>query len=337
MNIYDISEKAGVSIATVSRVLNGSPNVSDKTRAKVLAVINESGFTPNVFARGLGLNTMKTVGIMCADSSDSYLAKAVYYIEHDLRRNNYDSILCCTGYGLETKQKRLNLLLSKRVDGIILIGSNYVEAIDKNNDYIREAAQTVPLVIVNGVLSAANIYSTVCDDYNAMFELTERYIHSGKKNILYLYNSHSYSGMQKLSGFRAALKKNSVNIKEDHICFLKTQSATANMIRDNVAEFAKKGITFDGVIASDDITAVGALKYAKSAEMKIPQEAFISGYNNSDLTECCEPELTSVDNKPEIICHQSVATLMGVFEGKAMPKKTIFSAEIIERETTKFI
>lgn len=70
MTIYDISEKAGVSIATVSRVLNGSSNVSEKTKKKVLDVINQYEYTPNAFARGLGLNTMKTIGIMCADSSD---------------------------------------------------------------------------------------------------------------------------------------------------------------------------------------------------------------------------------------------------------------------------
>lgn len=123
MTIYDISEKAGVSIATVSRVLNGSSNVSEKTKQKVLDVINQCEYTPNAFARGLGLNTMKTIGIMCADSSDLYLAKAIYYIEQKLRANGYDSILCCTGYGLENKKSCMNLLINKKVDGIILVGS----------------------------------------------------------------------------------------------------------------------------------------------------------------------------------------------------------------------
>ncbi len=81
MNIYDVSKHAGVSIATVSRVLNGNPNVSEKTRNKVLNVMAELGYTPNVFARGLGLNTMQTIGIMCSDSSDPYLANAIYYLE----------------------------------------------------------------------------------------------------------------------------------------------------------------------------------------------------------------------------------------------------------------
>ena len=98
MNIYDVSKHAGVSIATVSRVLNGNPNVSERTREKVLHVMDELGYTPNVFARGLGLDTMQTIGIMCSDSSDPYLAGAIYYLEQELRRNGYDSLLCCSGY-----------------------------------------------------------------------------------------------------------------------------------------------------------------------------------------------------------------------------------------------
>ena len=96
MTIYDISKQAGVSIATVSRVLNGSANVKPKTKKKVMDIIEQSGYTPNAFARGLGLDTMNTIGILCADSSDLYIAKAIYYIERSLRACGYNSILCCT-------------------------------------------------------------------------------------------------------------------------------------------------------------------------------------------------------------------------------------------------
>ena len=107
MNIYDVSKKAGVSIATVSRVLNGKANVSEQSRKRVLKAMKELDYTPNIFARGLGLNTMKTIGIMCSDSSDAYLANAIYYIEQELRKNGYDSLLCCTGRDITTKKKYL--------------------------------------------------------------------------------------------------------------------------------------------------------------------------------------------------------------------------------------
>ena len=85
LNIYDIAKLAGVSIATVSRVVNDSPKVSEKTKARVRAVMKEQNYTPNVFARGLGLNSMQTVGIICPDVADAYMARAVAYLEKRLR------------------------------------------------------------------------------------------------------------------------------------------------------------------------------------------------------------------------------------------------------------
>ena len=117
MNIYDISVKAGVSIATVSRVLNGSDKVKSSTRKKVLEVIEESGYTPNAFARSLGLNSMSTIGILCSDASDVYQAQAIYYLERELRKSSYTSMLCCTGY--RTKETSASFNLQKCRRGIL--------------------------------------------------------------------------------------------------------------------------------------------------------------------------------------------------------------------------
>ena len=168
MTIYDISEKAGVSIATVSRVLNGNTNVKPKTKKRVMDVIEEYGYTPNAFARGLGLNTMNTIGILCADSSDLYLAKAVYYIEQYLRENGYNSILCCTGYDLENKKSSLDLLLSKRVDSVVMVGSNFITGNTEDNKYIRDAAEQMPIMLLNADFDYPNVYCTLCDDYKSM-------------------------------------------------------------------------------------------------------------------------------------------------------------------------
>lgn len=337
MNIYDISKKTGVSIATVSRVINGSANVSEKTRSKVLAAIDELGYTPNVFARGLGLNTMKTIGIMCADSSDPYLARAVYHIEQDLRKNNYDSLLSCTGYEHDVKEKCMTMLLSKRVDAVVLVGSNYIEKDEQQNNYIKNAADTVPVMIVNGVLNTPNVYCTVCDDRAAIYEVTENFIRSGRRDLLYIYNSHSYSGTKKLDGFRAAVKDAGIALPEERMHFINSHNVTVQSAKQAVAEIAEKGIKFDGVITSDDIIAVGVLKYARDAGITVPDELFVAGYNNFDISECCEPELTSVDNKLETLCRHCVSTLMDILsDDGSLPKKTVFSAEIIERSTTKF-
>ena len=205
MTIYDISEKAGVSIATVSRVLNGSTNVSEKTKKKVLDVMQEYGYTPNAFARGLGLNTMKTIGIMCADSSDLFFAKAIYYIEQKLRANGYDSILSCTGYEHESKAASMNLLLNKKVDAIILVGSNFIYEDEISNKYIADAAAQVPVMLLNAYVDIPNVYSIVSDDHTSMYEATSYLLDCGITDPIYLYSSTSYSGKKNLSGFRDSM------------------------------------------------------------------------------------------------------------------------------------
>ncbi len=333
MTIYDISEKAGVSIATVSRVLNGSKNVSEKTRQKVLDVIARYEYTPNAFARGLGLNTMRTIGIMCADSSDLYLAKAVYYIEQKLRANGYDSLLCCTGYGLESKIASMNLLLTKKVDGIILAGSNFAYEKESENKYISDAALQIPVMLLNAALDIPNVYSVVSDDFTSMYKATLQMIASGIDDILYFYSSNSYSGRRKLAGYLAAMEEKGCGT-DPLTQFYQGSHEDIHAMTDYLKQLRKKGLTFHGVIASDDVLALAAVKYAQEMKYRIPDGFSVLGYNNSMLTVCCEPELTSIDNKLETLCQHLITTLLGVLDGKEMPKKTVFSGEIMKRGTT---
>ena len=333
MNIYDVSEHAHVSIATVSRVINGNPNVSEKTRKRVLAVMEELGYTPNVFARSLGLNTMKTIGIMCADSSDPWLAEAIYYLEKELRGNGYDSILCCTGYLPETKKKYLELLRSKRVDAIILTGSHYIEAKAKDNAYLLEAAKDLPIMLVNGQLEGEQIYCTVCDDHAAVYDAALRLYRSGRSSVLYLYSGNSFSNLHKLSGYRDAVRDAGFMIR-DELMVLCSKDLDAAMERLDM--LSRSGVYFDAVLASEDILAVGAVKYADKAGLKVPQDLSIIGYNNSILSKCTTPEITSVDNKVEALCTTTVNTLMKVLEVGNVPTKTTITPELVKRGTTNF-
>lgn len=335
MTIYDISEKAGVSIATVSRVLNGSSNVSEKTKKKVLDVIDQYEYTPNAFARGLGLNTMKTIGIICADSSDLYLAKAIYYVEQKLRANGYDSLLCCCGYDLENKKKSVNLLISKKVDGIVMVGSNFVYDKDADNKYICDAALQVPVMLLNAALDAPNVYSVVSDDSASIYEATLSLIHSGVTKPLFFYNSTSFCSKRKLSGYRNAMESEGLLENDELIQFFGGSHEDVPAIAAHLGHLAAEGLNFNGVIASDDTLALGALKYAREHKLRVPEDFAIIGYNNSMLTECCDPGLSSVDNKLETLCQHLITTLLAILDGTKMPKQTVFSGELIKRGTTK--
>lgn len=335
MTIYDISKKAGVSIATVSRVLNGSDKVRPSTRKKVMDIIEKYDYTPNAYARGMGLQSLKTIGILCADSSDLFLAKAIYYLEQELQANGYESLLCCTGYNLDIRQNYLHLILSKKVDGIILVGSNFIGTSAEENQYIKDVSAQIPIMLLNASFDYPNVYSTLCDDHGTMYEATSAMTDAGIRDILYLYNSNSYSGSKKLSGFRAAMEAADVSDFETRICFYDGDPQQLDAVADFV-ERASEKISFHGVIASDDSLAIGAVKYAGRTGLRVPEDLSVIGYNNSMLTTCCTPELTSVDNRLETQTHQLVQTLLGVLGGEEMPKQSVFSGKLVKRGTTLF-
>lgn len=331
MNIYDVSRQAGVSIATVSRVLNGNTKVREATREKVLKVMEEMGYTPNAFARGLGLDTMQTVGILCADSSDPYLASAIYYLEQELRNYDYDVLLCCTGYEWENKKQYMELLLSKRVDAVILVGSNFVEQTKEMNRYIVEAASKVPVVILNGYLEAENVYCALCDDTDALYRVAKTYLMAGKREMLFLCRSLSYSGIQKRNGFIKAYEEMGIKCRKNQVI---VHDGTIDEVRDILIARAKQGIREEVILTVDDELAIGAIKYAKCLGIGIPEDLEVIGYNNSKLGLCCEPELTSVDNKLEYSCMNVVNVLMKVLDHCKVPARTMISADIVIRNST---
>lgn len=335
MNIYDIAQLAGVSIATVSRVVNDSPRVSEKTKNKVRAIMEENGYTPNVFARGLGLDSMKTIGIMCPDVADAYMATAVAHLESRMHEHGYDCILCCTGYEQAAKEKYVSLLLAKRIDALIMVGSVYAGSGDNDSliQYVRDAAKTVPVFLINGYLDNENVYCAYGDDYKATFDVTSQMIERGRKRILFLCDSHSYSATQKLEGYESALKSHGLPVLGDLKLYVKNR---IHSVRDILLE--RRDLNFDSVVATDDGLAVGAIKYANSKLLKIPEDICITGFNNSALSICSDPELSSVDNKVEELCNLTINNMMKILHGKGedVPRDIKIPCKLVKRCTTDF-
>lgn len=331
VNIYDIAKLANVSIATVSRVVNDSPKVSEKTKEKVRKVMEENHYTPNVFARGLGLNSMKTVGLVCPDVSDDYMAKAVAYLEKNLRGYGYACILYCSGYDEEDKRQAVELILKKRIDALVLIGSNYAGGINEDVSYIKDVASQIPVFMINGYIDGDNIYCVLADDYQAVYDATEELIFSGRRRILFLSNSHSFSAIQKMKGYEDALKHNKMPVLGELKFFTEN---SIHYTRDML--LLRRDLDFDSVIATEDGLAVGVLKYAKARGISVPGEISVVGYNNSELSVSCEPELTSVDARGEILCKTAIDSMMALLGGEKIRQKTTVKCHLEKRCTTDF-
>lgn len=332
MNIYDIASLAGVSIATVSRVLNGSEKVSEKTRARVMAVIEKEQYTPNLFARGLDQGTIHSVGIVVPDISDLYMSDCVSVLEKGLEKKGYSCILACSGYDRKSKAAYVQMLLDKMVDALILVGSTYAGngSDPEETEYIRTAAEKIPVFIVNGIVEGQNIYCNICNDRQAVYEASSLLISHGRKNILFLTNSGSYSALQKLQGYKEALTRNRIPVKDEMILH---PGDRIHAVRDYLLNTPLP--VFDAVICAEDFLAIGAVKYAHARGIRIPEDLEIIGYNNSSLAISCEPELTSINSRVEKLCTNTVDFLVRRLETEEpVPQAADFSGILTLRQST---
>lgn len=328
MNIYDIANAAGVSIATVSRVLNNGV-VGKDTREKVLRVMEELGYTPNAFARGLGLGTMNTVGVVVSNIHDLHFAHAISVLEKRLRGRGYDLVLCCVGSSAAERKKYFDLLLAKHVDAIILIGSRFAER--ATLPLIREMTQRVPVICVGGEMNLPRTYSVVCDDKAAISTAVTTLHEKGYRKFLYLYDSISPSGQNKRKGFIQGLTQ----------CGLDAQAAPSIRCKRDIDQAVlamqkafDKGVQADAVITSEDELAVGVLQFAAQRGLSIPKDMAIVGYNNSTLSRATIPQLSSIDNKVATMSEMAVQLLTGILEQQAPTSKIMVQAQLVQRATT---
>lgn len=333
MNIYDIAELAGVSIATVSRVLNDSPNVAEKTKLRVRQIMDEQGYIPSGFSRGLGLNNLKTIGLVCPDASDDYTAKVVACLENSLRELGYNCLLCSSGYSYEDCRISVNTLLRRGADALVLISSVYAfdDPDDPRANYIREAARQVPVFLINGYVRGENICCAVCDDYEASRSATAAMIASGRRKILFLTDMDTVSTNLKRKGCQDALAEAGLTLCGDVNVGLLNQ---IHQTRDHLLKLPE--LEPDGIFAANDALAAGAMKYAKCKGLSVPGDLCVIGYNNSELSVCCEPELSTIDSRERRLCQITVDLIRLRFAGKQAGGRVFAKGCFIRRGTTDF-
>ncbi len=330
MNIYDIAELAGVSIATVSRVLNDSPNVAEKTKKRVREIMEEKGYVPSGFSRRVGMNTLKTIGLVCPDVADDYMATAVACLERSLRYYGYNCLLCCSGYGYEDCQIAVSTLLRRRVDALVLIGSVYADD-DPDSErvnYIREAAKQMPVFMVNGYVRGDDICCAVCDDYEVSRSTAEKMVSSGRRKILFLTDIDTVSTNLKRKGCRDALAQAGLELCGDVNVGVYNQ---INQTRDHLLRLPDLDV--DGIFAANDALAAGALKYARHKGLSVPGDLCVIGYNNSELSVCCNPELTTIDSRERRLCQIVIDFIRLRFSGKQVGGRVFAKGFLIHRGT----
>lgn len=286
ITIYDVAREANVSMATVSRVVNGNPNVKPTTRKKVLEVIDRLDYRPNAVARGLASKKTTTVGVIIPDVTNLYFASLARGIDDIATMYKYNIILANSDQNDLKEIQVLNTLLAKQVDGVIYMGH-------KITDEMRaEFSRSKTPVVLAGTVDPDEQVGSVNIDYEAATEqVITQLIEKGNKRIAFIAGSllEPINGTYRLNGYKKALKKAGIKFDEALVFESEYSYKSGEALYDKLSS-AKATAAYVG----DDELAIGVLNGALDQGVKIPENFEVITSNNSKLTEMIRPRLSTI-------------------------------------------
>ncbi|EKQ51021.1 MULTISPECIES: LacI family DNA-binding transcriptional regulator [unclassified Clostridium] len=331
ITIVDVAKKANVSVATVSRVMNGNYPVKEETRKKVLEVIEELKYIPNMQARELTQQKSATIGVVVPSINNMFFPEVINGIESSLKVNSLSLVLVCSNNDSEEEKTCINNLLSRNVSGIIVIDPSTENIKAK---FYHNIAKQTPLVFVNGHSVSNNISSVVNDEAMGASMALNHLIENNHKDILFVRGRDSYSydikekvykeTMEELRNYNA---KNIINIGNGNSS--DTVDNTVNIFLDVL-----KKSSATAVFACNDLMAVGVLNACKKLNINVPKKLSIIGFDNIDLSKFVEPKLTTIDQNMFLLGSNAASLLIEKIEYDNLhSKRIILMNSLIERET----
>ncbi|AQQ52786.1 catabolite control protein A [Planococcus lenghuensis] len=286
VTIYDVAREANVSMATVSRVVNGNHNVKPATRKKVLRVIEELGYRPNAVARGLASKKTTTVGVVIPDIANSFYAELARGIEDIATMYRYN-ILLSNSDGNEDKERQLlETMLGKQVDGIVFMSERVSEGL--RADMERASA---PIVLAGSVEESAAVASVNIDYRQAAYEAVSRLTANGHKKIAFVSGPFTSNINQdyKLKGYTEALAEAGIPFDENLVV------ETDNFYEEGMEAYEQtKQEKPTAFFAGSDELAIGLIHAVQEDGFTVPEQVEVISYENSKLAQMVRPRLTSV-------------------------------------------
>ncbi|MEO0037793.1 MAG: hypothetical protein RIQ59_1004 [Bacteroidota bacterium] len=333
--LKQIAETLGISITTVSKALKNYPDVSEKTKQSVLDLANNLQYTPNSFAVNLRMKESKTIGLIIPEVVHHFFSSVVNGIIAEAEKNGYLVIILQSNESIELEKKQVELLINKRVDGIILSLSN-----ESNDDlHLKEIVRReIPLVQFDKIAKLIPSSKVIINDQKAAFEATEHLINKGCKKIAHIRGPvNPQNAIDRFLGYKKALEKNNIPFDPKLVYTCK------NVTFEEGKEFAEQIINdhpdVDGIFVITDLVAVGVLAYLNEINVKVPEKIKIIGFSNWFMSQVITPKLSTVDQPSYEMGVQSFKLLLEQMNAnKEMisfsPKTIELTTTIIERESS---
>jgi LacI family transcriptional regulator len=337
ITIADIARQAGVSKATVSRVLNQRPEgVGPDTRRRIQALLDETGFQPCGVARGLATGKSGSVGLIIPDITNPFHPLLVRGVEDALNQAGYSLFLCNSDEDIAKETEYVRVLLEKGVDGVILNSA----ASDCDCQLELLETQGVPCVVLDRVIEGRKArYGVFLDNREGARQAAGLLLAGGARRLVYLNgpSGHSQSRLR-LAGLEDALAargtdSGTLRILHGDYSIASGQELTAGLL---AAGGAGGGAPFDAVFACNDLMAVGALRALRAAGIRVPEEVQVMGFDDIGLAQLVEPPLSTVAQPAFDMGYRSAELLVQLIAGKKPRCRTInFNPTLVPRGTTR--
>lgn len=324
MNIKEIAKLAGVSVATISRVLNHPEVVQESTRNHVLSVMKENNYTPNWFARSLNLDRTYTLALIIPNIENEMFQRITSGVEEIAHKKNYTILLCNTHNNIEKEEKYLEMIITRKVDGIIFTTSTFS---NEHLSYLKE--EKIPFVFIgkNEVFGEEN--SCYINFEESAFKMTQHLIEMNHNNIdLIIDESANSRSKYIIKGYEKAIYVSGKETGNIHFCQNSIEGGFLTAKR-----LLGIGKMPRAIFASDDEIAFGIMKAAREENIDIPSDLAIAGFSNSPMDTLVVPELTSVEQPSKKLGMVAARMLFDLIEDVDFSSNTI--QEIILQSTIK--
>lgn len=325
--IYDVAKAAGVSIATVSKVVNQTGNISEKTRKRVLRIMEELQYQPSVVASALTGKKTSTFGLLLSNIANPFFAEAARFLEDEARAAGYSIVMCSTDNEDERSVNYLSLLQRKQVDGMI-IACHFTDW-SLLHPYL---ATETPVILFSKDVPSLNVHTVTVDDHQGGYQAIEYLIAKGHREIGIVAETGP-SGEHRIRGGQQAMKEAGISWRSEWITNVQSSIQDGYNGARHMLEHSERP---SAIFACNDMLAVGVLQAAQDLGLQVPNDLSIIGFDDTLLSQIVQPRLTTISQPISDMAHHTIQLLLRHANTPDISKqKVIFQPKLIEGRSTQ--
>ncbi|MBQ9262978.1 MAG: LacI family DNA-binding transcriptional regulator [Clostridia bacterium] len=323
--LKDVAQRAGVTVTTVSRMLNSRVRVSPETQARIQAAMQELGYYPNEMARSLARKNSSFIGLIVPSAQNYFFAELIHHIEAASESHGCKLLLCVSNQDAQKEQEYYQMLIGNKVMGVIMAnyGQNF-EAISRSK---------APMVVFERP-DNQQIPCAMTDDFQGGHLAGEHMIGKGCRHLLYLSGNAAKNNISKrrFDGLAAACAEH--GLTQPALIEATWDEFVAMNYDASVSRIFQEYPNVDGVFTSNDIMAAGVVQYCRRHHISIPKKLKVVGYDDTSFAALCAMPLTTIHQPIEELARHAVECIIRRANGDAVPTTALFPVRLVERETT---